>query len=209
MTFSPWIARNPVDGDDCPVPGQKVQAHYSLQTRDQAELSAVQSADDLPWNHSGNPIIAYRCVICETSRATPLVPPAVMVGDGEVDALLIRLTAPHYWMSGSDQGHEGENSAAYEAAALIDRLRTELIEAQVELAKADENINVKADWIDKTINDMATRDATIAALETQVAGMREGVYGILADMPITTEQFEQFSAVLDVSLQEDRTDAGD
>lgn len=115
MTFSPWIARNPVDGDDCPVPGQKVQAHYSLQTRDQAELSAVQSADDLPWNHSGNPIIAYRCVICETSRATPLVPPAVMVGDGEVDALLIRLTAPHYWMSGSDQGHEGENSAAYEA----------------------------------------------------------------------------------------------
>lgn len=33
-----------------------------------------------------------------------------------------RLRAPAYWMSGSSDGHEGENNAPYEAADLIDDL---------------------------------------------------------------------------------------
>lgn len=34
-----------------------------------------------------------------------------------------RLRAPAYWFSGSSEGHEGENSAPYEAADEIERLR--------------------------------------------------------------------------------------
>lgn len=34
-----------------------------------------------------------------------------------------RLRAPAYWMSGSSEGHEGENDAPLEAADEIERLR--------------------------------------------------------------------------------------
>ena len=37
-----------------------------------------------------------------------------------------RLRAPAYWMSGSDEGHEGENDAPLEAADEIERLRAAL-----------------------------------------------------------------------------------
>lgn len=37
-----------------------------------------------------------------------------------------RLRAPAYWFSGSSEGHEGENSAPYEAADEIERLRAAL-----------------------------------------------------------------------------------
>ena len=36
-----------------------------------------------------------------------------------------KLRAPAYWMSGSSEGHEGENSAPREAADEITRLRAE------------------------------------------------------------------------------------
>ena len=36
-----------------------------------------------------------------------------------------RLRAPAYWMSGSDEGHEGDNDAPREAADLIEALRAE------------------------------------------------------------------------------------
>ena len=35
--------------------------------------------------------------------------------------LVQRLRAPHYWMSGSAEGHEGENNAPREAADEIER----------------------------------------------------------------------------------------
>jgi hypothetical protein len=37
-----------------------------------------------------------------------------------------RLRAPAYWISGSSDGHEGDNSAPLEAAAEIERLRAAL-----------------------------------------------------------------------------------
>lgn len=42
--------------------------------------------------------------------------------------LVDRLRAPAYWFSGSDEGHEGENNAPYEAAVEIERLRAALRE---------------------------------------------------------------------------------
>ena len=37
--------------------------------------------------------------------------------------IVARLRAPAYWISGSSEGHEGDNSAPLEAAAEIERLR--------------------------------------------------------------------------------------
>jgi hypothetical protein len=42
-----------------------------------------------------------------------------------------RLEAPAYWMSGSSEGHEGENDAPREAAAEIRRLRERVAELEV------------------------------------------------------------------------------
>ena len=41
-----------------------------------------------------------------------------------------KLTAPSYWLSGSSEGHEGENDVPREAAAEILRLRAELAAAR-------------------------------------------------------------------------------
>ena len=38
-----------------------------------------------------------------------------------------RLLAPSYWISGSEEGHEGDNNAPYEAADEIERLRAALV----------------------------------------------------------------------------------
>lgn len=42
-----------------------------------------------------------------------------------------RLRAPAYWISGSSEGHEGDNSAPLEAATEIERLRAALRAARV------------------------------------------------------------------------------
>lgn len=44
----------------------------------------------------------------------------------EVAAAIRKLRAPDYWMSGSNEGHEGENNAPYQAADDIDRLLAEV-----------------------------------------------------------------------------------
>lgn len=64
-----------------------------------------------------------------------------------------RLQAPAYWISGSSEGHDGENEAPLEAADEILRLRAELADAK------------RAGWI-------AGRDA--ARLAAMKAGMRRG-----------------------------------
>lgn len=56
---------------------------------------------------------------------------------GERD-IVQRLRAPAYWMSGSAQGHEGENDAPREAANEIDRLRAHA-EAMAEALRAIEH----------------------------------------------------------------------
>lgn len=46
-----------------------------------------------------------------------------------MDDLKERLRAPSYWMSGSSEGHEGENNAPFEAAARIEALEAKVKEA--------------------------------------------------------------------------------
>lgn len=47
--------------------------------------------------------------------------------------LITRLRSPHYWMSGSIEGHDGENNAPREAADLIEEMVKALVEAKREL----------------------------------------------------------------------------
>lgn len=49
-----------------------------------------------------------------------------MTGRDAVQAMVGRLLAPAYWMSGSSEGHEGENDAPREAAALITAQQAEI-----------------------------------------------------------------------------------
>ena len=54
--------------------------------------------------------------------------------------LVKRLRAPAYWMSGSDEGHEGDNTAPLEAADAIERYMDEhnpLYRARAEAAEAE------------------------------------------------------------------------
>ena len=44
-----------------------------------------------------------------------------------------RLLAPSYWISGSDEGHEGDNNAPIEAAKTIESLRSELAKVNIEV----------------------------------------------------------------------------
>lgn len=48
-----------------------------------------------------------------------------------------RLRAPDYWMSGSSEGHEGDNDAPYEAADRIEELERLLFDTHVWLGKND------------------------------------------------------------------------
>lgn len=48
-----------------------------------------------------------------------------------------RLQAPAYWISGSNEGHEGENDAPREAAAEIERLRAALMSLIEQISMAD------------------------------------------------------------------------
>ena len=48
--------------------------------------------------------------------------------------IVMRLRAPHYWMSGSDEGHEGENDSPFQAADEIHRLRETIEVALLQLA---------------------------------------------------------------------------
>ena len=58
-------------------------------------------------------------------------------------ALADRLDAPEYWLSGSNEGHEGENSAPVEAAAT---LRAIVVERQAQPA-TDDVIETLGKWL--------------------------------------------------------------
>ena len=74
-----------------------------------------------------------------------------------------RLRAPAYWMSGSDEGHEGDNEAPREAADLIEALRAEV----ERLAKRLE-VNHDAPAYDG----IACRDETIRLQDRQLDVLR-------------------------------------
>lgn len=59
-----------------------------------------------------------------------------------------KLRAPAYWMSGSNEGHEGENDAPRQAADEIDRLRAEA----ARLAAENERLRAALREIDTACN---------------------------------------------------------
>lgn len=81
-------------------------------------------------------------ILCIRCNGTGMEKEAHMThpDDKARDDLVERLKAPHYWMSGSDEGHEGENDAPREAADAVTSLRTQLAEvtAQRDAARKEE-----------------------------------------------------------------------
>ena len=81
-------------------------------------------------------------ILCIRCNGTGMEKEAHMThpDDKAWDDLVERLKAPHYWMSGSDEGHEGENDAPREAADAVTSLRTQLAEvtAQRDAARKEE-----------------------------------------------------------------------
>lgn len=71
-----------------------------------------------------------------------------------------RLRAPHYWMSGSAEGHEGENSAPLEAAAEIERLRAALAPSSDTKAAYSGEFHFEEYYLDEDSND-AVRKITV------------------------------------------------
>jgi hypothetical protein len=46
------------------------------------------------------------------------------------------LRGPHYWMSGSDQGHEGENDVPYRSADMLEAFAARVAELEAVKAQA-------------------------------------------------------------------------
>lgn len=64
----------------------------------------------------------------------------------EVAKMLARLRGPYYWMSGSEEYHEGENDAPFEAADMLEVLaaRVAELDASAKNALAWETANPAA-----------------------------------------------------------------
>jgi hypothetical protein len=102
----------------------------------------------------------------------------------EDDELIERLLAPAYWMSGSSDGHEGENDAPREAAARLTEVRAErdaLLEKPINLAKMD-SINdedgtpekmVAYYWHEQANEARAERDALREEIERKDEALRK------------------------------------
>jgi len=84
-----------------------------------------------------------------------------------------RLKAPAYWISGSVEGHEGENDAPREAAAEITALRAKLAEAAEVMRPFAECVKIsgRSSWIDGTPSpgDLRRAAAFLTGLETKKA----------------------------------------
>ncbi len=57
--------------------------------------------------------------------------------------LVQRLRAPHYWMSGSNEGHEGDNDAPFEAAARIAELEEQNARLQARIAELEAEVTAR------------------------------------------------------------------
>jgi hypothetical protein len=66
--------------------------------------------------------------------------------------IIEKLRAPAYWMSGSNEGHEGENDVPRQAADEIDRLREQ-----------DEAIRAEFDQLSFFLSEWRTEAARLAA----------------------------------------------
>jgi hypothetical protein len=87
-----------------------------------------------------------------------------------------KLRAPAYWMSGSNEGHEGENDAPRQAADEIDRLRAEVQKLDSECTdlatdlctQKQDNASLAGPW--RVVNPLRAENAQLrAALHGAVA----------------------------------------
>ena len=63
--------------------------------------------------------------------------------------------------------------------------------AEAELRDAEANINIKADWIERTINDMAATEEEFDALQAENARLREAMEYILDGYGLNAPEFKQ------------------
>ena len=84
-----------------------------------------------------------------------------------------RLLAPAYWMSGSSEGHEGDNSAPIEAAKTIESLRSELAKVNMEVDRLTRTNEAKREHRDKLLEATAKQAAEIEKLRTDYNTARE------------------------------------
>ncbi len=97
----------------------------------------------------------------------------------DMDALVKRLRAPAYWMSGSGEGHEGENNAPREAADAITALRARPATVQV-----------------KPLVDMANALLKAARELAQFASYAEIVGGVNVNRPQIREWSDKVFAAI-------------
>lgn len=81
-----------------------------------------------------------------------------------------RLRAPAYWISGSSEGHEGDNSAPLEAARTIEILRVELARINMENDRLTRTNRAKREHRDKLLEAKAKDADEITRLR---AALRE------------------------------------
>lgn len=79
-----------------------------------------------------------------------------------------RLFAPSYWISGSDEGHEGDNNAPIEAAKTIESLRAELAKVNMEVDRLTRTNQAKREHRDKLLEAGVKAAARIQQLEAEV-----------------------------------------
>ena len=84
-----------------------------------------------------------------------------------------RLRAPAYWISGSDEGHEGDNSAPMEAARTIEILRVELAKVNMENDRLTRTNRAKREHRDKLLAAKAKDAARIERLEAALRAVAE------------------------------------
>jgi hypothetical protein len=84
-------------------------------------------------------------------------------------SLVERLNAPSYWISGSSEGHEGDNDAPREAAAELARLTAENARLKEELRIVEDRIPHLVDTLTGGFNNMSAEAWTIIGKRIRAA----------------------------------------
>ncbi len=113
-----------------------------------------------------------------------------------MDDLVKRLRAPAYWMSGSSEGHEGENDAPREAASRIEAQAEEIERLKVSMATFDQiseaNVRLNAKFEDALADIERLREAL-----TIISG---GYYDTAASM-VLSGNWQQFVTAMQATAR--------